>query len=244
VPDSVNAARSYSRRGSGIIFRPVMTGEIALTQTTQTLEVLASAAELQVQISVGYLVAAYLIGKSLTRVQAFVLNAFYIWWSCGAILNILGAHNAGQFQYQELLMIDPDRVMPSFWRAETAYFTAASWALVVLASLWFMWEVHRPEAAGRQSTTSSRFSGTESRLGHRRPAHVVAKACYGTPCSRNTFRLVSASESTYVTSSTRYSSGTRSSLHLAMAAYTCDARIPEPQRTSYRSLAPGLRATR
>jgi hypothetical protein len=103
---------------------------------------------------------------------------------------------------------------------------------------------YRPEAAGRQSTTSSRFSGTESRLGHRRPAHVVAKACYGTPCSRNTFRLVSASESTYVTSSTRYSSGTRSSLHLAMAAYTCDARIPEPQRTSYRSLAPGLRATR
>jgi hypothetical protein len=117
--------------------------QVALTQTQ--LEVLASAAELQVQISVGYLVAAYLIGKSLTRVQAFVLNAFYIWWSCGAILNILGAHNAGQFQYQELLMIDPDRVMPSFWRAETAYFTAASWALVVLASLWFMWEVRKSD---------------------------------------------------------------------------------------------------
>jgi hypothetical protein len=87
--------------------------QVALTQTQ--LEVLASAAELQVQISVGYLVAAYLIGKSLTRVQAFVLNAFYIWvvmWrnpkhfgrtQCGAISVPRATHDRSRPSHAILL---------------------------------------------------------------------------------------------------------------------------------------------
>ncbi|GAB5412577.1 MAG: hypothetical protein Cons2KO_01800 [Congregibacter sp.] len=115
--------------------------QVALTQAQ--LEIFLSGQDLLVQIVVGYLIVSYLVGQRLSTTQAYIMNALYLWWSFGSVLALTGTHDAGRFQYLELIAIDPDRGIPPFWAAETIYVMWGTWSTIILLSMWFFLEARR-----------------------------------------------------------------------------------------------------
>lgn len=115
--------------------------QVALTQAQ--LEIFLGGQDLLIQIVVGYLVVSFLVGQRLSTAQAFIMNVLYLWWCLGSVIAITGTHDAGRFQYQELIAIDPDRGIPPFWDAETVYVIWGTWSTIILLSMWFFCEVRR-----------------------------------------------------------------------------------------------------
>lgn len=115
--------------------------QVALTQTQ--LEIINFVGVAQITIIFGYVVAAYLVGAALSKVQVSILNGLYLWFSSLNMFFVFSAHAAGRFQYAELLVIDPDRGVPMFWTPETAYFMLISNFIVIGFSFWFMRDIRK-----------------------------------------------------------------------------------------------------
>lgn len=93
-----------------------------------------------------YLVVAFLVGSSLTRIQLFIVNTLYILWSLATINSLyIGMRAAVKFQ-DGLIEMDSkffvDDTSTAFWVFGFMFVQAAG----IIASLYFMWSVRHPQS--------------------------------------------------------------------------------------------------
>jgi hypothetical protein len=95
----------------------------------------------------GYLVVAYFLAKTLTRVQVSILNFLYLVIMTFSASAVFSAHAIGIFRRGELLILQPHRVPVPFWTSSGQAALVVIMAIVVAASLWFMREARHPKTA-------------------------------------------------------------------------------------------------
>ena len=95
----------------------------------------------------GYLVAAYLVGKRLTRTQILVTNALYlmsaftiIGGSFSATLDMLIARKEMALQIPQLDFLNYAEVNIYFWPSIVVIINSG----LIVASLFFMWQMRHP----------------------------------------------------------------------------------------------------
>ena len=93
------------------------------------------------QLLFGYLIVAYFIGAKLTRVQAAIFTALYVFWLVRSIIAFNVIWMAGQYTLGELREISPDYnvSIPSVWGIYSLLLC------LTLGSLYFMWTVRHPQ---------------------------------------------------------------------------------------------------
>lgn len=94
---------------------------------------------------IGYLIATYFVGSKLSRLHVTLLNLFFliIFSQAGyqAVEKALVAHGL----VNALLEVDPNAVMPPSLSLGYIAFGVATYVLIVLAALYFMWTVRHPK---------------------------------------------------------------------------------------------------
>jgi len=89
----------------------------------------------------GYLIVAYFIGAQLTRVQAAILTALYLFWMARLVLVMNMIWVGAQFTLAEMKKISPDLdpAVPSVLGLYAFFF------ILTLGSLYFMWTIRHPK---------------------------------------------------------------------------------------------------
>jgi hypothetical protein len=94
----------------------------------------------------GYLIVAYFIGASLTRVQNAILTLLYV---SIVILNriaFLGIQQAGKVLHLGLMELSPDATQAALFTDSGIVISTVVFAASIIASLYFMWRVRHPKA--------------------------------------------------------------------------------------------------
>ena len=91
-----------------------------------------------------YLVAGYLVGKELSRVQMSIVNTLYVVWASATIFGMITSmQGAADFQAQLITMgAESVRDLEGRLHASTYAFNVIQ-ASGILASLYFVWTVRR-----------------------------------------------------------------------------------------------------
>ena len=89
----------------------------------------------------GYLIVAYFIGAKLTRVQAGIMTALYLFWRVrlGIMVNFLGSNGS-------IIVGEMKKISPIFITLDNASLLPLLFLLSILtlASRHFMWSVRHP----------------------------------------------------------------------------------------------------
>jgi hypothetical protein len=94
-------------------------------------------------ILTAYLVTAYIVGKSLTRSQVWMINIFFCLYQ---VVTINGVYTSGSRYLefvQELGAINPERIYS--FNVTGLYFVTALFTIVIIVALKFMWDVRHSE---------------------------------------------------------------------------------------------------
>lgn len=89
----------------------------------------------------GYLIVAYFIGAKLTRVQAGIMTALYLFWlgRLGIALKLVMTGASSIRNEMGKLPSDLEQAIPSF------FWLYALCSVLILGSLYFMWTVRHPK---------------------------------------------------------------------------------------------------
>ena len=90
----------------------------------------------------GYLIVSYFIGAKLTRVQAGIMTALYLFWlgRLGIVLSGLGSN--GNIVLGEMKKISPIFITRGDTSMLPLFFLLS---VLTLASIYFMWSVRHPK---------------------------------------------------------------------------------------------------
>ncbi len=95
-----------------------------------------------------YLVVAFLVGSTLTRIQLFIVSTLYILWSLGTVNALHIGGRAAQRLQEGLIEMESRYFIYDDAAASTAFWVF-SFNLIqltgILASLYFMWSVRHPK---------------------------------------------------------------------------------------------------
>jgi hypothetical protein len=90
-----------------------------------------------------YLVTAYIVGKSLTRSQVWMINIFFCLYQ---VVTVNGVHTSGSRYLefvQEIRAINPERIYS--FNVIGLYFAPSLFTIVMFIALKFMWDVRHPK---------------------------------------------------------------------------------------------------
>ena len=89
----------------------------------------------------GYLAAAFLAGKRLTKAQALIVSGLYVFSALSATLNFLSDldYQAKAFSYAPSVLPEGTINDPLFWR----FYMSLLFGSGIIASLYFMWSIRR-----------------------------------------------------------------------------------------------------
>ena len=91
----------------------------------------------------GYLIVAYFVGASLTRVQTAILTTLYLAWQARVSAMLYGISANGAVILEEMAETSPDTTLAL--TAPSLMPTYLLLAGVTLASLYFMWSIRHPK---------------------------------------------------------------------------------------------------
>jgi len=93
----------------------------------------------------GYLVAAYLVGKTLTKVQVIIVTAVFVFAALNCIWGDVGGVVSYVFAYSQATSLVPE-LPPNASGGQFAIIQEAILdVMILLASLKFMWDVRHPK---------------------------------------------------------------------------------------------------
>lgn len=94
-----------------------------------------------ITVATGYLIAAYLIGRQLTTLQAAIVTVLFAWFSLFMTLGTIGYLSRAAYFYGLLEVAPPGLAMNS-----TIIFIASGFEFLGIgACLKFMWDVRHPK---------------------------------------------------------------------------------------------------
>jgi len=94
----------------------------------------------------GYLIAAFVIGARLTRLQVFVVNSLFIMWTVGLLIGWTTALEATLDLDAAIRRLDSPTVGSNMdSAAASAYLFSFVQAIGIITSLVFMWSVRHPK---------------------------------------------------------------------------------------------------
>ena len=108
-----------------------------------TVGILATAFSMYVTFTTAYLIAAYLVGVSLTRLQCAVITVLYVAAAGLAVVVIFSAGSRALDLYSTLKLTNPARVGLAHDWIYIELVTLS--ALGIFAGLKFMWDVRHPK---------------------------------------------------------------------------------------------------
>jgi len=95
----------------------------------------------------GYLIAAYVVGSRLTRLQVTVINTLYCLWTVGILAGYINTVNDTIKLEQAIRSVRVTRTAVNISDSTSAaYSFAIVQAIGIIASLVFMWSVRHPKA--------------------------------------------------------------------------------------------------
>ena len=95
-----------------------------------------------ITVASGYLIAAYLIGRQLTSLQAAIITGLFTWFALFMTLGTVGYFSRAKYFYESLESAPPGVAMNS-----TIILVAVGFELFgIVACLKFMWDVRHPKA--------------------------------------------------------------------------------------------------
>ena len=95
-------------------------------------------------VTSGYLVAAYLAGKDMTRSQVFVISTFYASVAVLVTYSTVGSYSRSIFYWSDLLILRPETA--SYMKPWIIYTGLAVMIGGIVACLKFMWDIRHPKA--------------------------------------------------------------------------------------------------
>ena len=103
----------------------------------------ASFASMFITVISGYLVVAYLAGRELTRPQVTLVNAIFFVTSSLFLYGTISSFAKQLSMVDKLRALNPDNYYPLSTPIATAI--AVTFAIIIIASLHFMWSVRHPK---------------------------------------------------------------------------------------------------
>jgi hypothetical protein len=90
-----------------------------------------------------YLVTAYIVGKSLTRSQVWMINIFFCLYQVSTVNGVYTSGSRYLEFVQEIRAINPERIYS--FNVTGLYFLTSLFTIVMLIALKFMWDVRHPK---------------------------------------------------------------------------------------------------
>ena len=95
-------------------------------------------------VTSGYLIVAYLVGRSLTQLQNATISVLFFVMSLMFVFSAFGAFTRGVGLVDKLESLNPDKTF--YLDAWVTYVTVTILLVGIFACLKFMWDVRHPKA--------------------------------------------------------------------------------------------------
>ena len=94
-----------------------------------------------ITVASGYLIAAYLIGRQLSALQAAIITVLFTWFALFMAIGTIGYFSRAAYFYESLL-VKPPGIAMNFW---IIYVAVGFELLGIIACLKFMWDIRHPK---------------------------------------------------------------------------------------------------